>query len=56
MDTLAKRYAADIWYADSAACALALGDWLRHGDCVLVKGSRVVGLEVVADALAGVRN
>ena len=24
------------------------------GDCVLVKGSRVAGLEVVADALAGV--
>jgi UDP-N-acetylmuramoyl-tripeptide--D-alanyl-D-alanine ligase len=51
VDTLAKRYAADIWYADSAACALALGDWLRHGDCVLVKGSHSANLRPVANAI-----
>jgi UDP-N-acetylmuramyl pentapeptide synthase len=27
---------------------------LRPGDCVLVKGSRAMGLEVVAEALAAV--
>jgi UDP-N-acetylmuramoyl-tripeptide--D-alanyl-D-alanine ligase len=37
--------------ADQAAGIVC--DLIRPGDCVLVKGSRVVGLEVVADALAG---
>ena len=31
----------------------ALGRLLRPGDCVLVKGSRAAGLEVVAEAVAG---
>jgi ribosomal protein L11 methyltransferase len=33
-------------------CLRALEDVLRPGDCVLVKGSRVLGLEAVAAALA----
>jgi UDP-N-acetylmuramoyl-tripeptide--D-alanyl-D-alanine ligase len=42
--------------SNAAAAARILPDLVQPGDCVLVKGSRVVGLEVVADALAGVRN
>jgi UDP-N-acetylmuramoyl-tripeptide--D-alanyl-D-alanine ligase len=39
------------WAPDAeAASALAVGS-VRPGDCVLVKGSRVVGLEIVAKAL-----
>ena len=48
---LAKRYDADLWYHDSAACAAALRDWLRSGDCVLVKGSHSANLRPVANAL-----
>ena len=40
--------------ADAEEAARIVPDLVRPGDCVLVKGSRVVGLEVVADALAGV--
>jgi UDP-N-acetylmuramoyl-tripeptide--D-alanyl-D-alanine ligase len=43
------RHAAD---ADEALALLR--DELAPGDCVLVKGARVLGLERVADALAGV--
>ncbi len=42
--------------ADAKEAARIVPDVVRPGDCVLVKGSRVVGLEVVADALAGVCN
>jgi UDP-N-acetylmuramoyl-tripeptide--D-alanyl-D-alanine ligase len=52
---LAKGYRAATW-APSAEEALPLLDELvRPGDCVLVKGSRAVGLETVADALQLVR-
>ena len=37
---------------DAEEAARLAPDLVRHGDCVLVKGSRAVGLEVVADALA----
>jgi UDP-N-acetylmuramoyl-tripeptide--D-alanyl-D-alanine ligase len=55
---LAKGYLeqADGVWAGSAEEALSLADEVvRPGDCVLVKGSRAVGLEVVAEALALVR-
>ena len=42
--------------SNAAEAARILPDLVQPGDCVLIKGSRVVGLEVVADALAGVRN
>ena len=42
--------------SDADEAARIVPELVRPGDCVLVKGSRAVGLEVVADALAGVRN
>ena len=39
--------------ADAAQAAALLPQLLRPGDTVLIKGSRGVGLEVVAEALAG---
>jgi UDP-N-acetylmuramoyl-tripeptide--D-alanyl-D-alanine ligase len=50
---LARGYDPDAW-ASTAAEAVALArEIVRPGDAVLVKGSRSVGLEVVAEALAG---
>ncbi len=50
---LARGYDPDEWAATAAeATPLALG-LVRPGDAILVKGSRSVGLEVVADALLG---
>ena len=42
------------WAPDAAAAAVEAGGVVRPGDCVLVKASRVVGLEQVAEALAAV--
>jgi UDP-N-acetylmuramoyl-tripeptide--D-alanyl-D-alanine ligase len=48
---LAKHYGPDEWAATAAdAREIALAE-VRPGDAILVKGSRSVGLEVVADAL-----
>jgi len=50
---LARDYDPDEWVASAAeAVDVALG-LVRAGDAILVKGSRSVGLEVVADALLG---
>jgi UDP-N-acetylmuramoyl-tripeptide--D-alanyl-D-alanine ligase len=50
---LARSYDPDAW-ARTAADAVELArELVRPGDAVLVKGSRAVGLEVVAEALAG---
>ena len=48
---LARAYAPDAWAADAQAAAAELSSTLRPGDAVLVKGSRAVGLELVADEL-----
>ena len=40
--------------ADAAEAAKMVTELVRPGDVVLVKGSRAVGLEVVAEALTGV--
>ena len=51
---LARRYDPDEWAATAAeAVPVALG-LIRPGDAILVKGSRSVGLEVVANAVLGV--
>jgi UDP-N-acetylmuramoyl-tripeptide--D-alanyl-D-alanine ligase len=43
------------WVANVHEALRALDDVVRPGDCVLVKASRAVGLEAVAEALAAVR-
>jgi UDP-N-acetylmuramoyl-tripeptide--D-alanyl-D-alanine ligase len=52
---LARDYAPDTWSPDAAAAADAVAGLLQPGDAVLVKGSRSVGLELVADSLLAAR-
>ena len=47
---LARAYGGE-WVATADEAAARLRDELRPGDAVLVKGSRSVGLEVVAENL-----
>ncbi|HEX6389167.1 MAG TPA: UDP-N-acetylmuramoyl-tripeptide--D-alanyl-D-alanine ligase [Solirubrobacteraceae bacterium] len=49
---LSAAYAGDLHVATAAEAAAAVPDLLQPGDTVLVKASRGVGLEVVAEALA----
>jgi len=42
------------WAADAEAALAEATTLVEPGDCVLVKGSRSVGLEVVAEGLAGI--
>jgi UDP-N-acetylmuramoyl-tripeptide--D-alanyl-D-alanine ligase len=51
---LARSYQPDGWCADPAAAVEVARTLVQPGDCVLVKGSRSAGLEVVAEALASV--
>jgi UDP-N-acetylmuramoyl-tripeptide--D-alanyl-D-alanine ligase len=43
------------WAPDGAKAIETLREELRPGDCVLVKGARVLGLETVAEALTAVK-
>lgn len=51
---LSRRYAPDEWAPDVTGAIDVVRTVVVAGDTVLVKASRAVGLEVVADALAGV--
>jgi len=51
---LARAYEPDEWAETAADAVTLVRELVRPGDVVLVKGSRAVGLEVVADALAQV--
>ena len=51
---LARAYEPDAWAPDASAAVTLARELVQPGDAVLVKGSRSVGLEVVAEALAGV--
>ncbi len=48
---LARHYGPDEWVPSAAEAIEAVRRLVRSGDAVLVKGSRSVGLEVVAAAL-----
>jgi UDP-N-acetylmuramoyl-tripeptide--D-alanyl-D-alanine ligase len=44
------------WVADAEEAIAVLCEELEPGDCVLVKGARVLELEAVAEALVAVRH
>ena len=50
---LARKYGGE-WVADAAKAAERAPELVQPGDVVLIKGSRALGLEVVAEALTGV--
>jgi UDP-N-acetylmuramoyl-tripeptide--D-alanyl-D-alanine ligase len=50
---LGRRYEPDEWAADAAAAVAVVRRVVEPGDAVLVKASRAVALEVVAESLAG---
>jgi UDP-N-acetylmuramyl pentapeptide synthase len=51
---LARGYDPDAWAATASEAVAIARELVEPGDAVLVKGSRAVGLEVVAEALADV--
>jgi UDP-N-acetylmuramoyl-tripeptide--D-alanyl-D-alanine ligase len=52
---LARDYAPDAWAPDAEAAIPLAESMVERGDAVLIKGSRAVGLELVADELAARR-
>jgi UDP-N-acetylmuramoyl-tripeptide--D-alanyl-D-alanine ligase len=51
----ARHYGADHWFADSDECARRLQALVRPGDCLLVKGSASVRMNVIIEPLRGAR-
>jgi UDP-N-acetylmuramoyl-tripeptide--D-alanyl-D-alanine ligase len=49
---LARAYGGE-WVADAAKAAERAPELVQPGDVVLVKGSRAIGLEIVAETLTG---
>ncbi len=52
---LARDYAPDEWVPDARAAVSVAHALIGAGDTVLVKGSRAVGLELLSDELAAMR-
>jgi UDP-N-acetylmuramoyl-tripeptide--D-alanyl-D-alanine ligase len=52
---LAREYAPDAWAPDAPAALPIVERLVRLGDAILVKGSRAVGLELIADELVARR-
>jgi UDP-N-acetylmuramoyl-tripeptide--D-alanyl-D-alanine ligase len=50
---LARGYGGGFWAANAEQAVPLVRELVRPGDAVLVKGSRALGLELVAEALAG---
>ncbi len=50
---LARHYAPDVWAPDAEAAAPLAEELVSPGDAALIKGSRSVGLELIADRLRG---
>ena len=53
MGELARHYAPDVWAPDAEAAAPLAEELISPGDAALIKGSRSVGLELIADRLRG---
>jgi len=53
-ETFLRRDDARRWATDAEAAAAEATDFVQPGDVVLVKASRALGLERVAEALAAV--
>jgi len=51
---LARAYDGDVWVATADEAVPVVRELVQPGDAVLVKGSRAIGLERVAEALVGV--
>jgi UDP-N-acetylmuramyl pentapeptide synthase len=52
---VAREYGAARWVENAEQAVTVLDDVLRTGDAVLVKASRALGLERVAEAIEAVR-
>jgi UDP-N-acetylmuramyl pentapeptide synthase len=50
----ARRYEPAAWVASADDVAEAAREYLRPGDAVLVKASRAVGLEGIADEITNI--
>jgi UDP-N-acetylmuramoyl-tripeptide--D-alanyl-D-alanine ligase len=53
--SVARKYRAACWVENADEAVTVLDDVLRPGDAVLVKASRALGLERVAEAVEAVR-
>lgn len=48
---LARHYDPDIWFENSEACADQIGNLVRPGDCILIKGSASTQMSKVVERL-----
>ena len=46
---LARHFRPDHWFASSSQCADRLEEFIRAGDCLLVKGSSSIQMNLIVD-------